>query len=238
MPNARTFPFRWVLPLAQLCLCAAMLWPMWPGLTNQVEGSLREYGLLELRMRNLNAPPRPIPLDFSDPQVQRIVSRNQLREWIVLALNGPRLPRVAAIDRDPRTQHSEPQGNVLLDVARYQLARFRNVFLVVGRPRHRSVAGGAEPSSEAKDRMVGGNPCDFAACIRRNSGNWNGCRSKLARDATLADICWRWTHVVRLWDVHNMGARAAVAPRQVSTPDVGMNTSSRVRVLIMEKLDT
>jgi hypothetical protein len=89
MPNARTFPFRWVLPLAQLCLCAAMLWPMWPGLTNQVEGSLREYGLLELRMRNLNAPPRPIPLDFSDPQVQRIVSRNQLREWIVLALNGP-----------------------------------------------------------------------------------------------------------------------------------------------------
>jgi hypothetical protein len=50
----RAFPFRWVLPIAQLLVCIAMVWPSWPGMAVQTWHSMR-------RSWAGPAMPRPLP---------------------------------------------------------------------------------------------------------------------------------------------------------------------------------
>ena len=44
-PETRVCSLRWIFPLAQLFLCAVILWPMRPMLVGQIRASLREYGI-------------------------------------------------------------------------------------------------------------------------------------------------------------------------------------------------
>src|SRR6266480_5845655 len=90
-PETRVPPLRWIFPLAQLFLCAVILWPMRSMLVGQIRTSLREYGTShDTAARNPVAPRlRPFNLDLSDPDVQRRIRISEAREWAVAALNMP-----------------------------------------------------------------------------------------------------------------------------------------------------
>ena len=89
--ETRVPPLRWIFPLAQLFLCAMILWPMRSMLVGQIRTSLREYGIShDTAARNPVGPRlRPFNLDLSDPDVQRRIRISEAREWAVAALNMP-----------------------------------------------------------------------------------------------------------------------------------------------------
>jgi hypothetical protein len=77
-------PFRWILPLAQLAICAALLWP------------LRGFLLFELQGRTREAPTKaqePVPdihlPPAGQPQPQPAMSLIELRVQIPALLNFP-----------------------------------------------------------------------------------------------------------------------------------------------------
>ncbi len=85
-------PLCWIFPVAQLFLCAAILWPMRPMLVGQIRASLREYGISHDTAEKDTGPPRLRPFDLSDlsePDVQRRIRISEAREWLVAALNLP-----------------------------------------------------------------------------------------------------------------------------------------------------
>jgi hypothetical protein len=109
--QTRVPPLRWVLPLAQLCLCAVILWPLRPMLLSQVRASLREYGLLQDTAARNPATPRLQPLDLSDSGVQRRTRISEAREWAVAALNLPGgLPDLSYAILSPAHSEWTPRG--------------------------------------------------------------------------------------------------------------------------------
>jgi hypothetical protein len=92
MREPRVFPFRWVLPLAQLFLCAVILRPFWVEMDRELRASLREYGLTRRSAEKIDNRPAgsgSFDLDLDSIEARRAVRRMELREWIVAALNGP-----------------------------------------------------------------------------------------------------------------------------------------------------
>ena len=60
-------PLRWIFPVAQLFLCAAILWPMRAMLVGQIRASLREYGISHDAAARNPVTPRLPPFDPADP---------------------------------------------------------------------------------------------------------------------------------------------------------------------------
>jgi len=88
-PETRVPPLRWIFPLAQLFLCAVILWPMRPMLVGQIRASLREYGISHDTGARNPVTPKFRSFDLSDPDVQRRIKISEAREWAVAALNLP-----------------------------------------------------------------------------------------------------------------------------------------------------
>jgi hypothetical protein len=89
-PEVRVPPLRWGLPLAQLFVCAVLLWPLRPMLVSQVQSSLKAYGVVRDTVdRGIGAPRRLIPFDLSNPELRRRIKRMELREWTVATLDLP-----------------------------------------------------------------------------------------------------------------------------------------------------
>src|SRR6266513_1546571 len=112
-PETRVPPLRWIFPLAQLFLCAVILWPMRSMLVGQIRTSLREYGTShDTAARNPVAPRlRPFDLDLSDPDVQRRIRISEAREWAVAALNMPGgLPDLTYAILSPAHSEWTPRG--------------------------------------------------------------------------------------------------------------------------------
>jgi len=111
-PETRVPPLRWVFPVAQLFLCAVILWPMRPMLVSQIRASLREYGLLHDTAAARNpVTPRLRPFDLSDPDVQRRIRISEAREWAVVALNLPGgLPALTYAILSPANSEWTPRG--------------------------------------------------------------------------------------------------------------------------------
>ena len=111
-PETRVPPLRWVFPVAQLFLCAVILWPMRPMLVGQIRASLREYGLLHDTAAARNpVTPRLRPFDLSDPDVQRRIRISEAREWAVVALNLPGgLPDLTYAILSPANSEWTPRG--------------------------------------------------------------------------------------------------------------------------------
>jgi hypothetical protein len=112
-PEPRVLPFRWIFPLAQLFLCAVILWPMRSMLVGQIRASLREYGIShDTTPRNpITTRLRPFNLDLSDPDVQRRIRISEAREWAVAALNMPGgLPDMAYAILSPAHSEWIPRG--------------------------------------------------------------------------------------------------------------------------------
>jgi hypothetical protein len=84
-------PFRWLLPLAQIVLCAALLWPLWPELGQQVHASLRAYGIAPRSIEQSDGTTSnstPIVPDITGPEWRRKVRQKEESERIVAVLNG------------------------------------------------------------------------------------------------------------------------------------------------------
>src|SRR6267378_2848938 len=127
-PEPRVTPLRWIFPLAQLFLCAMILWPMRSMLVGQIRPSLREYGIShDTAARNPVAPRlRPFNLDLSDPDVQRRIRISEAREWAVAAMNMPGgLPDLTYAILSPADSESCPRG--MLMSAWYDLPSTRSI---------------------------------------------------------------------------------------------------------------
>jgi hypothetical protein len=85
--KSRRFPFRWVLPIAQLLLCVVVLWPLRVGLVSALRHSLG-YRQDEITVRHLDNLP-PINLDLNSPQALRRIHDTELRLWTPVAVNLP-----------------------------------------------------------------------------------------------------------------------------------------------------
>lgn len=90
MPETRALPFRWILPVAQLLLCAAILWPIWPDLGREIHASLRAYGLAPRAVQSDGGSGDAVTfdLDITSPEWRRKLRQKEQRERIVVALNG------------------------------------------------------------------------------------------------------------------------------------------------------
>jgi hypothetical protein len=88
-PTPHIPPLRWILPFAQLFLCALILWPLHQLLVNEIASSLRAYGILHDTPGSDRVAPGERPLEFFGPEVQRNLRGLQEREWTVAALNFP-----------------------------------------------------------------------------------------------------------------------------------------------------
>jgi hypothetical protein len=113
--EARVFPFRWALPIAQLLLCAVILWPMRPMFMNQLRTSLRAYGVSHDSAEKSGMMRRPvIPFDFSDPEVQKRIKDAESREWMVATLNLPGgLPELLYAVVSPAHAEWMPEGMLM-----------------------------------------------------------------------------------------------------------------------------
>jgi len=114
MSEARALAFRWILPVAQLLLCAAILLPIWPDEGREIHASLRAYGLA----------PRAVPpseggagnaatfdLDITSPEWRQKLRQKEQRERIVVALNGlGSIPEVASAIVSPANTVWVPSG--------------------------------------------------------------------------------------------------------------------------------
>ena len=111
MRQARVPPLRWIFPLAQLFLCAVILWPMRLMLVGQIRASLREYGSSHDTAARNSVTPRLRSFDLSDPDVQRSIKTSEAREWAVAALNLPGgLPDLAYAILSPAHSEWTPRG--------------------------------------------------------------------------------------------------------------------------------
>ena len=109
--ETRVPPLRWIFPLAQLFLCAVILWPMRPMLVGQIRASLREYGISHDTAARNSVTPRLRPFDLSDPDVQRRIKSSEAREWAVAALNLPGgLPDLTYAVLSPAHSEWTPRG--------------------------------------------------------------------------------------------------------------------------------
>jgi hypothetical protein len=109
--ETRVPPLRWIFPLAQLFLCAVILWPMRPMLVGQIRASLREYGISHDTAARNSVTPRLRPFDLSDPDVQRRIKSSEAREWAVAALNLPGgLPDLTFAVLSPAHSEWTPRG--------------------------------------------------------------------------------------------------------------------------------
>jgi hypothetical protein len=112
--ETRVPPLRWIFPLAQLFLCAVILWPTHPMLVGQVRASLREYGFSQSA-----APRNPVtlrlhPFDLSDPDIQRSIRISEARDWAVAALNLPGgLPDLTYAILNPAHSEWIPRGMLM-----------------------------------------------------------------------------------------------------------------------------
>jgi hypothetical protein len=88
-PETRVPPLRWIFPLAQLLLCAVILWPMRQMLVDQMHASLVEYGIFHGAAAGIPVFPGLRRFDLSDADVQQRIKIVEAREWAVAALNLP-----------------------------------------------------------------------------------------------------------------------------------------------------
>ncbi len=110
-PETRVPPLRWIFPLAQLFLCAVILWPMRPMLVGQIRASLREYGISQDAAARNPVTPRLRTFDLADPDVQRRIKISEAREWAVAALNLPGgLPDLTYAILSPAHSEWTPRG--------------------------------------------------------------------------------------------------------------------------------
>lgn len=106
-------PLRWILPLAQLVLCAVILWPLLTMFVGQVRTSLGEYGILRDKAAS-PVIPRLRPFDLSDLDVQRRIKISETRERAVAALDLPGgLPDLAYAILSPAHSEWRPRGMLL-----------------------------------------------------------------------------------------------------------------------------
>ena len=132
-PETRVPPLRWIFPLAQLFLCAVILWPMCPMLVGQIRASLQEYGIWHDTAAKNPVTRNFRPFDLSDPDVQRRIKISEAREWAVAALNLPGgLPDLTYAILSPEHSQWTPRGMFMWTLARLKLADHRHVFLVAG----------------------------------------------------------------------------------------------------------
>ena len=110
-PDTRVPPLRWIFPLAQLFVCAAILWPMRPMLVGQIRTSLREYGISHDTAAKDPVTSRLRPFDLSDADIQRRIRISEAREWAVAALNLPGgLPDLTYAILSPMHREWTPRG--------------------------------------------------------------------------------------------------------------------------------
>jgi hypothetical protein len=107
----RVLPLRWILPFAQLFLCAVILWPMLPSLPAQIKASFHEYRSPTVALRMIGPRVPPFVVDLSNPELQRQVERLQAREWAVAILNLPgSLPDMTYAILSPAQAEWTPRG--------------------------------------------------------------------------------------------------------------------------------
>ena len=111
-PQQPSFPFRWVLPSAQLVLCMALLWPVRTFLLFGVMGSIASYSNPNLKLRaNSDSKGVDIIVPPLTPEVQRRLTQWEIRKTAPLALNFPvlitQLPYILA---SPAKREWVPKG--------------------------------------------------------------------------------------------------------------------------------
>jgi len=112
--ETRVPPLRWIFPLAQLFLCAVILWPMRPMFNSQIRASLREYGISHEPAARNPVIPMLRPFDLSDPDVQRRIKISEAREYAVVALNLPGgLPDLTCAILSPTHSGWNPKGMLM-----------------------------------------------------------------------------------------------------------------------------
>jgi|ERR1700722_4886295 hypothetical protein len=88
--QSRCLPYRWILPIAQLLICALVLWPIRSDFVFEIRASIRSYGAA----RALKQEPHyvlPYSLDqvVIDPQWERSFRNKERRLWTPTLLDIP-----------------------------------------------------------------------------------------------------------------------------------------------------
>jgi hypothetical protein len=86
----RGLAYRWILPLAQLLVCAVVLWPIRSEFVFEIRAAIRAYSPARTSEHNPRyVLPYAFDLDLDDPQVQRSIKNAERRLWTPSVLNLP-----------------------------------------------------------------------------------------------------------------------------------------------------
>src|SRR6266436_4488398 len=80
--QSRCLPYRWILPIAQLLICAVVLWPIRSELVFEIRASIRDYGAATaLKQEPHYVLPDSLHLNLDDPQWERSFRSTERRLW-------------------------------------------------------------------------------------------------------------------------------------------------------------
>ncbi len=108
----RRFPFRWMLPLAQLLLCIVILWPIRGALTVQIQQSVGAYWPPKVQIQKRAGRPLFLGnLKAIPAEEQRAENAYNERQWIPAMLNLPvGLAELPYVILNPAKQEWVPRG--------------------------------------------------------------------------------------------------------------------------------
>jgi hypothetical protein len=88
--QSRCLPYRWILPVAQLLICAIALWPIRSEIDLEIRASIRSYGAAKkLEQKPSYVLPYPLDINLGDPQTERSFRNAERRLWIPTMLDMP-----------------------------------------------------------------------------------------------------------------------------------------------------
>lgn len=88
--TSRFFPYRWILPIIQLLICAIVLWPIRSELIFEMRASIHRYGSgRALEHEPHYVLPESFDLSLVDPQWERTFRNSERRLWVPTMLDMP-----------------------------------------------------------------------------------------------------------------------------------------------------
>jgi hypothetical protein len=116
MPKTQSsFAFRWLLPIVQLMVCLAVLWPWRAVLIHQIHSSVRVYRALESSLPEAThgdtAGDSVSVYVYADPEELRKTQALERDEWVPMMLNLPSgLVQLPYVILNPSKEDWTPRG--------------------------------------------------------------------------------------------------------------------------------
>src|ERR1700681_1051653 len=88
--RSHLLPYRWILPVGQLLICAVVLWPIRSEIAFEIRATIRRYGSAKtLEPESGFVLPYRLDINLDDPQLERSFRNSERRLFTPTMLDMP-----------------------------------------------------------------------------------------------------------------------------------------------------